>query len=503
MIVACCIRSLGGSSRLVAMEFVHRILNVEDHQLAELWEIIERELATFFQASSAGFMRAHIGWPEIVRTAESWAQAGIYIITRDDLESFGRTCVNESCLMFAKGPANHLQHPTVSVLNSRKSKCVKPDDDWLLKTRVAVDEALKKKATLVSSIGIMHYDVVTAACKGSNLILVCESLTQIMNITNSQTRLFERYSGMLDMEKTLFISVSCLTQQSSGNESALLRDRFVGSLSDVIYSINVKPGGNMSRVLSEAGSRNVPLGQIDANLVGGLAVNKQGYIRPKEFCEPLSRKRLELKNFFSVVLGSWVITPSEDVEWLEFVDEALFHYTRSCHGPWPGQSYQEYITSLLAGRPESSHSAFETILRIALEQRIRASGAMIRGKFPVVSFTEVPPNELEKIRIWRTGVYRWTLEPYGLAIKRRTLAIKGGRRVHYGSLSAHQSLQDDEKHLFQISRTGKYDWSREKEWRIKGDLDIKELPADDWAFVLPTQDEADTMFNSMTIPFVC
>ncbi len=487
----------------MAMEFVHRILKVENHQLAELWKIIERESATFFRGSSDSFKRGHSGWPEIVRTAESWAQAGIYIITRDDFESFGRTCVDESCLMFAKGPINHLQHYTVSILNSRKSRCVKPNDDWLLRTRTALNEALKKKATLVSSIGIMHYDVVTAACKGSNLIVVCESLSQIMNMTGSQTRLFERYSGIVDMEKTLFISAACLTQQTSRQESAFMRDRLVGSLSDMIYSINVKPGGNMSTVLSEARSRNVPLGRIEANHVEGLVANKDREIIPNEVCEPLSMQRFKLKKFFSVVMGAWVISPSEDLKWLEFGDEALFHYTRSCHGPWPGQSYHEYITSLLAGRPESSHSAFETILRIALEQRIRASGAMIRGNFPVVSFTEVPPNELEKIRIWRTGVYRWTLEPYGLVIKRITLALKGGRRVHYGSLDSHQSLQDDEKHLFQISRTGKYDWSREKEWRIKGDLDIKELPADDWAFVLPTRGEADEMYNFMNTPFVC
>lgn len=501
--------SLGGSDRLVALRFVRLILNAESCQIVRLWDVIENELRKFFPDSVQLAKSSRKGWPDIIRNAESLEQAGVYIITMEYLESIGRTNVTEPCFMFAKGPADFLEYSTASILNSRKPKRVNPDDDWLRKTRVAINEAIRRKSALVSSLGSIQYDVVTAAFKGHNLILVCESLSPIIDITFSNTLFFDQYSDILDQENTLFLCPSFQDQQPSKHASAFLRDRVVGALSDEIYEIDIRPGGNMSRILREAHNRNVPIRKIGLNL---MAVTQPDRIlnaaqtvisssfeadRQEDDMSTLGRE-IRLKKFFSLVLKAWVVSASDELQWLDSVDEALFHYTRSCHGKWPGQGYNEYLKSLLSGSPESSHSAFDTILRIASEGRIRASGSMIRGKFPVVSFTEVPPNELGKIRIWRTGVYRWTLEPYGIAIKRKTLSIKGGRQVKYGSLKTYESLPDGEKYLFQILNTEKYDWSIEKEWRIKGDLHINELPVNDWAFVLPTQNEADTMFNLMS-----
>ena len=50
----------------------------------------------------------------------------------------------------------------------------------------------------------------------------------------------------------------------------------------------------------------------------------------------------------------------------------LFHYTRACPGPWPGQAYHEYLADLLDGRSLSGHSAFDTLIRIMEERLIRA-----------------------------------------------------------------------------------------------------------------------------------
>ena len=504
MIVAGCINSLGGCNRLEAIRFVRLILNAESCQLVRLWDDIENQLKKFF-SDSAGISKTRF-WSDIVRNAERWEQAGIHIITSEDLERVGRTHLTEFCFMFAKGPAKLLEYTTASILNSRKPKHVDPGDEWLRMTRVAINEAIRSKCVLVSSLGSIQYDIVTAACKGRQLILVCDSLAPMTDLTLSHTMFFDKYSDMLDPENTLFICPSSMAKKPSGHTSAFLRDQVVGALSDQIYEIDIRPGGNMSRILSEAHNRNVPIRKIDVNLVtaltpdGVINATQTGDcgsfepIRPE--CDISNSKRdYKLEKFFSTVLKAWVLSSSDELNWLESVDGALFHYTRSCHGRWPGQSYREYLSSLLTGSPQSSHSAFDTIQRIASEGKIRASGSMIRGKFPVVSFTEVPPNELEKIRIWRTGVYRWTFEPYGIAIKRKTLSMKGAGPVKYGSLKTYESLPDDEKYLFQILKTEKYDWSFEKEWRMEGDLHIKEVPVNDWAIVLPNQNEADTMVD--------
>ena len=103
----------------------------------------------------------------------------------------------------------------------------------------------------------------------------------------------------------------------------------------------------------------------------------------------------------------------------------LFHYTRACAGPWPGETYDQYLLNLFDARPLSGHSALETLIRILQEGLVRAGDRMVRGREAVVSWSSLPPHELFLMRKWNRALVRWTVEPYGIAVRRDILRSLG------------------------------------------------------------------------------
>ncbi len=499
---------LGGSKRLAHLDLVQRFATAKSHEIPQLLQLLKRHFPDKRLNRCAHRNDFFKKWSEIVQVADSWYRSGIYPLTTNDFQLLGRNDLAEFHFLLALGPRNLLKNNTVSILNSRRPKSVNPQDKWLLETIAAVSEVVSNGLTLVSSLGAIQYVITTAASKGNNLIVVCESTEQLVRLAGVGPGFSEQYSQLLETEKTLFISAAPHSGDGSKKSRSLLRDRLVFCLSDSIYAIDIRPGGNMSQMVDEAKKRSTPVLAINPDVMKrqesqsvASKINKKSSCREisagKECILPDSSGIGSRGMFFSDHLGSWVVGCLNDLDWLEDASASLFHYTRSCAGPWPGQNYDAYIMSILEGRPESSHTAYYTLVQIAREQRIRASANLIRGKFRVVSFTEIGPRELTSIRKWRRGFSRWTMEPYGFAARKMTLSSMGARPVTYGTENTFGQLPDDEKYLFQISRVGKYDWSVEKEWRMIGDLNIRELAICDWVAILPTECEAHKMMRLM------
>jgi hypothetical protein len=176
----------------------------------------------------------------------------------------------------------------------------------------------------------------------------------------------------------------------------------------------------------------------------------------------------------------------------------LSHTTRAIRGAWPDQSQDEYIAELLDSRGGVPHTACESLLRIASQQRLIATGQGIRGGTRVVCFTEVPLDDLPRMRVYRPHRGRWDFEPFGIAILREWLAQRGARPVIYGDEDTWQSLRASERPFFQrrtsVGRSGRaYDWSVEKEWRYMGDLDLAALPDDAGLLFVGEEDAARTL----------
>jgi hypothetical protein len=163
----------------------------------------------------------------------------------------------------------------------------------------------------------------------------------------------------------------------------------------------------------------------------------------------------------------------------------LSHCTRGVHGPWPDQARDDYLDGMILGREEAVHTPLATLRRILQERRLRAASCAIRGGTPVVCFTSADLAELWRLRTFRAHRRRWDFEPYGISIAQPWLVERGARPVVYGDESCWRSLPDAQRPFFQRrlgGRRGEIDWSREREWRHPGDVDLAELAMDD-AFV--------------------
>ena len=173
----------------------------------------------------------------------------------------------------------------------------------------------------------------------------------------------------------------------------------------------------------------------------------------------------------------------------------LTHCTRRRRGPWPDESEEEFLDSLILDRAGADHSAIAALWRIVSTRRLIAASEVVRGDIPVVSLTAVPLGELPELRAFRSHLGRWDFEPYGICIRREWLEARGVRPVRYGDEALWRTLEPRERPYFQkaasVSSTGRHlDWTVEQEWRHAGDLDLQPLSADDAFLFAPTREDA-------------
>jgi len=181
----------------------------------------------------------------------------------------------------------------------------------------------------------------------------------------------------------------------------------------------------------------------------------------------------------------------------EFAD-FVTHCTRRRDGPWPDQSEVEFLDDLILDRPEANHSSLASLRRIIERQELLAGIATIRGETPMVSFTEVSPPELHRLRVFRPHRGRWDFQPYGICIRRSWLSQRGSRPVQYADDETWKTLAPEEKPFFQkaVSQTKAGNiihWTVEQEWRYAGDIDLSLLSEDDAIIFVPTEGEARSL----------
>lgn len=187
---------------------------------------------------------------------------------------------------------------------------------------------------------------------------------------------------------------------------------------------------------------------------------------------------------------------------LERPEEWLCHWTRPCFGAWPGQSGTDYLDELLLGCETADRSALATLLRMVSQRQVLAS--LIRGPHHAVSFTEVPLTAFRQRRVYRRHRRRWDFEPWGIAVRRSSLQSMGARPVCYGGTDDPIAEEDAESVWFQpaTDRSGKTDWTTEREWRLAEDLLLDRLPVSAICLFVDTAAEADIVRAQCSWPVV-
>jgi hypothetical protein len=394
-----------------------------------------------------------------------------------------------SSVLFVRGCLNR-RRPWLAVFNSRKPRSPSPDAKWLDALRFALSDPCWNDFSFATGIGTLTYDMIGAYAFHKELPFVVAATFSPLEPNSEIAGLYG------DAARNLAL-LSCLvdTNACSKTRRLLCRDRLLSALAQVHLVLEIRSGGNLASVL-ERQQRTNPRFQFVFEPGGETSANAANYNLLHEF--PAFSKGFRVPE--STVSSSTIPSVAGDadfsydpdpidpdrIDWREY----LFHYTRTCAGPWPGESQREYLLGLLAGEALSGHSALDTLIRILMEGRIRAGTKLVRGNEAVISWSSHSPGELFILRRWNPALVRWTVEPYGIAVRKDLLRSLGAKPAIYGSEPVYSRLAEPERYRFQLSRSGSAaSWRHEREWRIRGDLVLSRLKPDAGFVFVRTEEE--------------
>lgn len=429
--------------------------------------------------------------------AEDLLRQGVFLVPREMIVASDENPHDLPPVLFALGDRGLLPQPAACILNSRKPRAISPSDSWISVTKALFHEAIQRVPVVVSSFGTMPFALVSRlASSGQNgLIVACDHVLPFMQEGPKREDFAGRYQGLFRPDRTLFVSLFPPGPVPRLMDRWRARDNLVVALSSLVYVASVRSGGNMEEVLKRAFKRRIHFAIFIPEQSDPCSPGNMDFLKeiPRERTEKIAlktyRHTAEIPKNAPKISLVFRRGPLELKNW-PVKGSSLIHYTRSCHGPWPGQTLADYCQSIIELRENAAHSGFHTLVRILDERRIRASRRLTRGNFPVVSFTECLPSELEKLIKWRKALIRWSFEPYGIAVRRETLRQLGAASVIYGHEDQYKDVPDEQKYLFQLQGSAGGNWLEEREWRLHGDLSLEAISREEVTVIVAEIEEA-------------
>jgi len=348
--------------------------------------------------------------------------------------------------------------PIVLILNSAHSKYPIGMDPWIQATEKAVHSLARQPVKILSSNEPVMWNIVTvlAGKNGMEIILIVKAQDDREG-QNEFKRLIVEFA--LDKNRTspLYLGENAVNQPK---KLWILRDNLALKTADVVYPISIRPGGKLDNLLLKS--------DFNAEVRNDFRID---WLKEKEV-----EKRL-VYDFSGRVINSF-----PEGKW-------LVHWTRSSRGLWPGEKAWKFYRDLFENPHTYVRSARETLIKILTERLIRGSSWKLPGKLKAVSLTSLAPGEAVPLMRWRKRFVMYSFEPYGIAIKRDILVRMGAMEVQYekphaGSLS---------EKLFVQSPGEKGDWTKEKEWRIPGDLRFDTIDKNDYFVIVPDESDSENI----------
>ena len=182
----------------------------------------------------------------------------------------------------------------------------------------------------------------------------------------------------------------------------------------------------------------------------------------------------------------------------------LLHWTRRRIGKWPDQTKSQYLDDLIFGSTRARHDPLASLCRILATDCIVATNDLTRDPTPVVCFSEVELSQLAEMTVFRPHLSRWDFLPYGIAVDKELLTQLGAQPVKYGAATDWNESTPADRPFFQIasSESGKIDWREEKEWRLVGELDLKQVAHVGAIVFVHTLQDAETVSSLSRWPVV-
>jgi len=380
----------------------------------------------------------------------------------------------------------------LALLNSRKPLLIDPDAPWLRLTYRLAAAAARRGDIVLGFPGPLASEVALfgALQAGGRAEVVLERPDDRAHFLEGLPEVLGVSPGSA-LEVAPEISFEWLTV--GGRLPPGVRDQWVVERADLAVAVAVRPGGLLEGLLRARRAAGRPVVVVAPELAGAGSEGNRRLIA--DGFTTASPALWDASGALPMEGDASLATPPDRPQtslervprWQDapLVRPVLFHFTRACPGPWPGQSRWEYLEQLRGGGPSGRREAHATLSRILGTQRLIASGRLIRGGFPVVCFTECALEQLAPLHRYRRHLLRWDFEPYGLALDRAWLEAQGARPVRYLPASQFPSLPESERPWFQRHEPPGCDFTAELEWRLQGDLDLSTLPNDAIRVIAP------------------
>ncbi len=345
--------------------------------------------------------------------------------------------------------------PAVLILNSAHSKYPLGSDTWIQATVKAVNGLSGQTLQMICSTEPVMWDIVTyLTVKNGIEIIVLVNACDDRTGHEQFNRLVREYA--LDIRRTspLYLGKQPGKQPKT---SWKLRDRLALKTADSVYPVSIRPGGKLDTLISEAGYAR----KVRNDFRIPWTQEKSAHVILYDF------SKCSINSFPE---GKWIV-----------------HWTRSSQGPWPQERAWEFYRDLIHYPDRYVRSACDTLTRILTEQLIRGSSWKLPGRQRAVALTSLPPEESVSLMRWRKRFVRYSFEPYGIAIRQDVMVRMGAHAVRYGE----KEFLPSPDNLFVQSPGEKADWTKEKEWRIRGDIELDTIDTKDFFAIVPYEEDVE------------
>ena len=351
-----------------------------------------------------------------------------------------------------------IENKLAVILNSSQSKTPCGNDAWIKDSIMAVKSLIDSGYTIVTSLYLNTWELqvyLVSHYGGSQVIISPTTDTDLgYNIFYKTIKDFQ-----LDQDNTAMVFVNPDSKSNKPKSNWNKRDLAAEQMANLLVPVSIRPGGKLEKLISDSEK------EINSDF-------KIDYAKPL-----VTPAKYNFKN---------AVYPKGDWDYVT-------HWTRTHHGPWPGESKHDFYSRLVTSGSEYPNNAFNCLRNMIQKRVIYASSKRIRKAIRCVGFSDLAPELMLKWMRWLPKRVGWNFEPYGIAIKKSAAERAGIKSVIYGDDHLYENLSENDKPYFQSKGKKEVDWSEENEWRKIGDLDLSKIPDGDMSLLVWHKAEADEL----------
>jgi len=335
----------------------------------------------------------------------------------------------------------------VAILNSRQALRPTGSDSWALATLQAVNTLnTESDYTFLSSLGEASYELALSAISETDAAVeIILTHSQMKRFAESETEL----RGFLAKEFCLpakRVSIVIAGDNREDTEHAPhIRDEALLKHADIVAPVSIRPGGFWERQLSTV------------SVTTATTIDNR-------FRVTYQKKHHKIKQSY--------VARKPDMTTARRLRGYVIHWTRATNHPWPGERRCDYYHAICAATDTYPRSALATLERILTEKRIRGSGRHMPQGEAMVGLTSATLEESIALMKYRARYREMTIEPYAVSLPLAVARQVGVRQVRYVAKDALATLTKDGQLFAHAVGGAGTDWQREKEWRMRGDLDL-------------------------------